>query len=339
MLGSADALTDSARPTAHAATVRSVLAGLRELGCDTQTLVRQAGLPGHLLADNAARVPAGQLARLWQLGLAETGDPCLGVRAASQWRYGWFHLSDYLFGTAATLGDGIADVVRYHPLLDTAANDVRLTIDDGAATVAYQVRCGDPGIDAVASQFALGAVLYRARQLLGREIEPLHVGLASAAPPRYRDLAGRFGARQIDFGTSCSTMTLAHADLVVPLPNADARLVAVLREHATRVIRAQAAAPRWSSRLRPAIAASLAGGDLSLQVMARRLALSPRTLQRRLEEEGSSWRGMVDAVRRDRAAWLLAQGFSKTAVAARLGYQDDRALRRALRRWNATSGS
>jgi len=134
-------------------------------------------------------------------------------------------------------------------------------------------------------------------------------------------------------------MTLAHADLVVPLPNADARLVAVLREHATSVIRAQASAPRWSSRLGPAIAASLAGGDLSLQVMARRLALSPRTLQRRLEEEGTSWRGMVDAVRRDRAAWLLAQGFSKSAVAARLGYQDDRALRRALRRWNATSGS
>lgn len=65
--------------------------------------------------------------------------------------------------------------------------------------------------------------------------------------------------------------------------------------------------------------------------------MSPRSLQRRLEEEGTSWREEVDAVRREQAARLLREGASRAAMAAQLGYSDVRALRRAVRRWNLTS--
>jgi AraC-like DNA-binding protein len=81
------------------------------------------------------------------------------------------------------------------------------------------------------------------------------------------------------------------------------------------------------------IAAHLADDGLSLAAVARTLALSPRSLQRRLAEEGTSWRDLVDGVRRDRATALLGQGLSRKAVAARLGFADTRALRGALRRW------
>jgi len=73
--------------------------------------------------------------------------------------------------------------------------------------------------------------------------------------------------------------------------------------------------------------------DILLSAAARRLAVSPRTLQRLLEREGTNWRAEVDAARREQAARLLAEGVSKTGTAARLGYSDARALRRAVRRW------
>jgi AraC-like DNA-binding protein len=233
--------------------------------------------------------------------------------------------------------------VRYYPpLLNTAANDVRLADrDGGGATFTLQVRSGDPDVDAVASQFGLGVVLSLARHAADREVRPLHLGLASAAPPRYRELAGRFGARRIDFGTEYSAMTLAPADLALPLPGADAPLAAVLRQHAASVIAAQATAaaraagPGWADGLRQVVTAHLADDGLSLPAAAGWLAVSPRSLQRHLEEEGTSWREIVDGVRRDRAAVLLARGLSRTAVAARLGFSDARALRGALLRWGA----
>jgi len=56
-------------------------------------------------------------------------------------------------------------------------------------------------------------------------------------------------------------------------------------------------------------------------------------VQRRLEGNSTSWRAEADAVRREQARWLRAEGLSGAAIAARLGYSDARALRRAVHRW------
>jgi AraC-like DNA-binding protein len=93
------------------------------------------------------------------------------------------------------------------------------------------------------------------------------------------------------------------------------------------------AAPGWAARLRALLARRLPSEDVSLASVSRQLAVSPRTLQRRLKAEGTSLREQVDAVRRRQATRLLAEGKTKLSVAVRLGYSDDRTLRRAMRRW------
>jgi AraC-like DNA-binding protein len=104
------------------------------------------------------------------------------------------------------------------------------------------------------------------------------------------------------------------------------------------LVRAVREAPRradgWADAVRDVIREQLARPAVSLQLAARTLAVSARTLQRRLADEGTSWRAEVDAARRDRAALLLRHGTTAEVTAARLGYSDSRALRRALRRWD-----
>jgi AraC-like DNA-binding protein len=89
----------------------------------------------------------------------------------------------------------------------------------------------------------------------------------------------------------------------------------------------------WTAAVREILFAHLDRPALSLPVAARRLAVSARTLQRRLADEGTTWRAEIDAARRERAASLLQQGTTSDVTAARLGYSESRALRRALRRW------
>lgn len=91
--------------------------------------------------------------------------------------------------------------------------------------------------------------------------------------------------------------------------------------------------PTWAARLQALLARRLPGEDISLASVSRQLAVSPRTLQRRLQAEGTSLREQTDAVRRRQAARLLAEGKTRLSVAVRLGYSDDRTLRRAMRRW------
>lgn len=71
---------------------------------------------------------------------------------------------------------------------------------------------------------------------------------------------------------------------------------------------------------------------------ARRMTVSPRTLQRFLEREGTTWRPEVETVRRAQAASLQRAGLSKSQVARRLGYSDVRVLRRAVKRWERCGG-
>jgi AraC-like DNA-binding protein len=89
----------------------------------------------------------------------------------------------------------------------------------------------------------------------------------------------------------------------------------------------------WTDAVRGMLAAQLDRPALTLPTAARALAVSARTLQRRLAEEGTSWRAELDAARRERTAQLLGRGRTKDATAASVGYSDSRALRRALRRW------
>jgi AraC-like DNA-binding protein len=93
----------------------------------------------------------------------------------------------------------------------------------------------------------------------------------------------------------------------------------------------------WTDAVRGIVVEHLDQPELSLRVVARALAVSPRTLQRRLAEEGTSWRVILDTARRERASALLREGLTTELTAAQVGFAGSRALRRALARWREGS--
>ncbi len=118
----------------------------------------------------------------------------------------------------------------------------------------------------------------------------------------------------------------------------DPRLGELLCDYARLTLTASRQLPSWLDRFHAAVSAELALGDLTLGAVAARLALSPRTLQRRLTELDTTWRDEVDHLRRRRTMDLLRDTeLTVRAVAARVGYSDARALRRAFVQWTGQS--
>lgn len=98
--------------------------------------------------------------------------------------------------------------------------------------------------------------------------------------------------------------------------------------------------PDWLDDMRRLIATALPDGPVTVGWVANRMAVSSRTLQRRLHDAGTSWRDELEYVRGRSARLLLEDGaLTREAVARRLGYSDARSLRRALRRWEWRAGS
>lgn len=317
--------------TVHCALVRLVLSSAQRYGADPRVLAREAGLPDWALADDEVRFPAAQLARLWRVTAARLDDPWVGVRAAAGWRLGDCRLADYLFDTAGTLREAFTVAFAYAPLLNSAAGG------DGALTaegiVRYQVTSPDPGVSAIGTEFVLGSLLQRARHATGQPLMPSRVEFAGPAPRSHTELARAFGAGQLYFDAEVSAMTFSRADLDLPLRRADPVLARILRRIADEQLAVPERIPQWIERFREVLAGCLDDQDVLLGAAALRLHVSPRTLQRLLERERTTWRAEVDRARREQAALLRRTGASPSQTAGRLGYADARSLRRAARRW------
>jgi AraC-like DNA-binding protein len=90
--------------------------------------------------------------------------------------------------------------------------------------------------------------------------------------------------------------------------------------------------------VRELIAAELAAGRATAARIAKRLAMHPRTLHRRLREEGTTLRTLLDTMRRDLAGRHLATSQLTIAeIADRLGFSDPTAFNKAFRRWTGDS--
>ncbi|QWF78374.1 AraC family transcriptional regulator [Amycolatopsis sp. CA-230715] len=135
---------------------------------------------------------------------------------------------------------------------------------------------------------------------------------------------------------SCAT-TIDAGFLGHPLPQAN--------EHTVAICEAQCRAMVTRRRRRSGIAHEVrerlirvGGVDSGMDEVARWLAMSPRTLRRRLTEAGTSYRGLVDEVRQTLAEEMLATGaLSVEDVAVRLGYAEASSFIYAFKRWTGTT--
>jgi len=90
--------------------------------------------------------------------------------------------------------------------------------------------------------------------------------------------------------------------------------------------------------VRRVLASEVAGGDIRIEAVARRLGFSARTLQRRLTASGVSYQQLVDSARREAAARYLANSsLAIGEIAYLLGYSEPSAFHRAFKRWNGTT--
>ena len=336
MIAGENVATHDLRRTVSVPLLRFTWQSLGELGADREVLARGAGLPVWGLGDDSARLDLDHLVKLWRLGAANCGRD-VGIEAARAWSRGALSLVDYLVATAPTLAAGMRLMMSYrHLLVENPANEFELSDRPGGLELRCRVRSGDEQVNAVASEFCISLMLWISRRTLNRMVMPVRVGLAG--PPRtgcqQRRLREAFGTRRIDCHPERASITFARRDTETPLPSAEPVLATILRTHADALSREHPACRGWLDEFRALLHSHLAESTATLPSVARALAMSSRTLQRRLAGANTSWHTELDRARRQTAIRLLHDGASRKEIAARLGYSDARSLRRTLQRWS-----
>ncbi len=187
-----------------------------------------------------------------------------------------------------------------------------------------------------ADECAMAEIAIGVRALSGRDLAPRVVRFRHA-PPRALDAHQAVFRCPIEFCAAHTEIELDESACATPMAHANATFAAIFEHEVERAIARLPAGARASENVRAAVRAALASGGASLAATARLLRVSPRTLQRQLQAERTSFAEVVDAVRRELARAYLDRGISIPEVAALLGYADETAFHHAFRRWTGST--
>lgn len=313
---------------------RALVESCRRLGLDTRGLLHRAGVDPVRLEDPDARLPAGQAEALWREAFAAAGDPCLALHAAEITPFGAFAALDYLAASGSTLGDGLARVADYFPLIDPRG---RIDVVPASGVVALVFRLTGGGrLPPPAQEYTLAVLYLRGRLVSAAPWRPAEVRFAFPRPAEAREHARVFELEPC-FEARQAALVLPRSAWSLPTRTPDPGLFSLLDDHVRRRAGA-AAAGDVPDQVRAAVAADLPGREPSLAAVAGRLGTSRRSLQRRLRVEGTSFARLVDAVRRERAeAFLASRNVSVAEVSWLVGFSEQSAFTRAFRRWTGRS--
>lgn len=309
-----------------------------------EALLEGTGLTMASLRDPSARLSLETCQLLVERARRLTGEPGLAFFMGLQMRLSWHGFLGFASMTAGSVREALEIAERFS-LTRTAAFGLSLYVEGARASLVLEERPGLAEREDLRSlrEFAVVTLLVGigeiAAAVTGRRIE----GLAECAFPE-PDYAGPILARAahlragtMRFGQPAHRLLFDASVLDLPLVTADPVATQLARAQCDRELAALVETVGFVGRVRSAIGAD-AEGFRSLEQVAQRVHVSPRTLKRRLAEQGTSFSEVLEDVRRQRALLLLDDRTLGVAeVAGRLGYSDVANFTRAFRRWTGTT--
>lgn len=325
-------------PTVLMAWTGTLLRALEASGIDGGALAAEAGIPAAALADPDRRIPLAASKRLWRAAVDAAGDPALGIEVSRHVRPTTFHALGHAFLASPTLREALERTARYsHVTADHAVATVEVV--GGTVRLAVTWRPGSPPPAPEAVDAALAAIVRSARFMLDRSVAPVSVELEHPQPP-VTDRFDRFFRCPITYGAAANSLSFDLQTAERPVAGGNARLARANDRVLVEYLSHLEADRDVTGRAGRVIADLLPSGEPTVPAVARCLDLSPRSLQRHLEDEGTSFRSLLADVRRDLAIAYLEEGkYSVTEVTYLLGFSETAAFSRAFRRWTGSSPS
>jgi len=315
--------------------LRTLIELTHEMGYESRPWLQAAGIEAQQLTQPTVSLSTKRYVALVRAAVLHTKEPALGLLVGRRLRMNTHGTLAFALMNSASLRQAIALLERFLPV---RTNLLSVCFADSATMPQLQFA---PAADLdVAELLILETVMLAVRNVFdylapGAQVVQA-VEFAAPVTP-YQGLAQELFACPVRYGAACNALCLNPQTMDMPLSTADAQAL----ENAAALCQAELDKITRQESLTARIQRSLlvtSGALPSLQTSARMLHMAPRTLHRRLEAEGTSYRAIVDQVRHSLALQHLTNNhISLQEIAFRLGYTDQANFRRAFKRWEGVA--
>jgi AraC-like DNA-binding protein len=323
-------MTPSLTLTAEIA--RVILARARDAGHDESRLRKRFGISDEVDHPDG-RVSAHDLIRLWHEVPRLLGEEDeFGLLLAEGAGTSAFPLAERMFESSATVGEGLARLFSYQRVLNDVHHS-QVAVEGDLLRVSIPVKDSPLPVPRHAIEFVLAWLTLAARRATGRaEIAPLAIAF-SHDRPRSTRLHRRIFQCPITFGADVTRFDIDRRVMEQPLLKVDPGLSHILESHAASLLARLPESASFADRVRKA-ARPLLGQRPKVTTIAKALGMSPRSVQRRLAAEHTSFEAVLSELRQSLAeAHLRERRLSIGEIARELGFSDQSAFHKAFVRW------
>jgi AraC-like DNA-binding protein len=326
------------RYTVAGSAVLGAVAYARARGIETRAVLEAAGLHPAALAGSDARAPQAAYNAVFDELTARSGDADFGLHFAERLDLDAFHVVGYVAARSETFGRALERIAALSRLVHDAG---RFDVERDADQVLVHPGCRGlvHEFPRQVAEFATASTVVLGRRITGQSWRPRRVEFRHPRPSRVSEHVRIFGIEP-RFDRPETAIALDPALLDLPIRSADAGVAGWLDAYAREAL---ARLPKDSddivAQVKRAVVVGLERGSMpDLVAIAAQLAITPRTLQRRLTALGTRFADVADGARREMAErWLSDPRISSKEIAFLAGFADPSNFHRAFRRWTGTT--
>lgn len=316
---------------------RELPAFTEAMGVDIAPIAEAIGIDCDDFRDLDSTISLNRFCRLFEVLATITGDPAFGLKYAQAYVHGGVGAFEYGLMHAPTLRDSFEFFVRFAGLrIDLAYLGFEADRRFGRIEWSYSplIVQREQYVD-----FAMGSNVRHLNHFLGpeRQVQEAHLERRdpiAAAPYR------KFISPTVIFNAPINAVVVRADELGVANRFGDERLFELMSRQCESMLRQRTFNPDIVLRLKEEILSFLAEGHITIGFIARRLAMSERSLQRRLADRGTTFHDLLDETRREYSDRLLRETTLPLAeIGYRLGFSAPSAYSRSAQRWYGKSPS
>lgn len=303
-------------------------------GLDRDELGRLAGEPMTALCQPGHHIPIKRVYELGEHIMRRLDDPAVPFQVAQTVRMEDLHVMGFAVMTATDGREAFRRAVRYARLLGNSACWQLLESEPHSIVRFDHPPEPRPRLGRRAAiEMALAEFVHCSRTCGGKDYTPIRVSFCHKQPPDIRPHREFFRC-PVEFGAAHDEFVIANEVFEGAPLDANPDLALFFRDYAERLLQERTIEPSLPDRVRDEIARELPSGQPTLAYVARRLAMSERSLRRYLTAENTSFSELLSEVRFAQARSLLhTSEVSMSEIAYLLGFSNVSAFSRAFKKW------
>lgn len=325
-----------ASATIRASVLIPIIDQLEKAGQRIEPLLARHGIVRSQISDPYAMVPISRYIEFFEDAAKSSGSSLMGAMMGNSFTPGDLGPTGVLFSISPNIQEAIHRLTRYLSAIQ-GATSTGLQEFDGEYVWSYQISVPALWPRRQDSEFTLSACCQLIRLCFSRNWRPLEVQFEHPEPSDMGALAKIFRA-PLKFGQSSNRLVISRTDAQRTYRSEDPALVAVLERHIAELTALSSEPQSLSERVRALIGSNLGYRKIKISDVAKDLSIAQRSLQRRLMQEGTSVRKIVEDYRRELAEKQIRAKLNKRKIADTLGYADSTVLWRARQRWGRKEG-